>query len=118
MTWYDGQPRLLEVLSDTALWYTSGQDPLPMRWVLVRDPAGKLERFLHGLSTVSFRIMSAWFIARTTPILLGLYSLHQPAGLCAPPPGTEASLTRCSPTFCDDRIVPATDRTYLLCYAA
>ena len=23
-------------------WYTPGQDPLPLRWVLVRDPLGKL----------------------------------------------------------------------------
>ena len=106
MTWYDGQPRLLEVLSDTALWYTSGQDPLPMRWVLVRDPAGKLapaaflctdlnaspDQVLHwylmrwsvevtfeetrahlGLETQ--RQFSDLAIARTTPILLGLYSL-------------------------------------------
>lgn len=28
--------------SDTALWYSTGTAPLPIRWVLVRDPAGKL----------------------------------------------------------------------------
>jgi hypothetical protein len=25
----------------TALWYRSGYDPLPIRWVLTRDPLGK-----------------------------------------------------------------------------
>ena len=28
--------------SGTALWYSTGSAPLPIRWVLVRDPAGKL----------------------------------------------------------------------------
>lgn len=40
--WYQGQQRTLEIATGLALWYTPGQDPLPLRWVLVRDPAGKL----------------------------------------------------------------------------
>jgi len=40
--WYQGQQRTLEIVTGTALWYTPGHDPLPLRWVLVRDPAGKL----------------------------------------------------------------------------
>ena len=34
--WYDGRVRCLQVSSGTALWYRSGQRPLPLRWVLVR----------------------------------------------------------------------------------
>ena len=34
--WYDGRVRCLQVTSGTALWYRSGQPPLPLRWVLVR----------------------------------------------------------------------------------
>ena len=34
--WYDGRPRTLQISSGTALWYRSGQPPLPLRWVLVR----------------------------------------------------------------------------------
>ncbi len=34
--WYDGRVRCLQVTSGTALWYCSGQPPLPLRWVLVR----------------------------------------------------------------------------------
>ena len=104
--WYGGIVRRLEITSGTALWYTPGEKPLPIRWVLVRDPLGKLEDaaflctdleatpepILHwyvmrwnaevtfedarahlGLETQ--RQWSDLAIARTTPALLGLYSL-------------------------------------------
>src|SRR5918992_3846655 len=41
--WYDGRRRPLDVTSGTAVWYRIGQPVLPVRWVLVRDPTGKLE---------------------------------------------------------------------------
>jgi hypothetical protein len=41
--WYDGSDRDLEIVSGTAVWYHSGMDPLPIRWVLTRDPAGQRE---------------------------------------------------------------------------
>src|SRR3954454_17041862 len=41
--WYDGADRALETAGGTALWYHNGFEPLPIRWVLVRDPAGRLE---------------------------------------------------------------------------
>jgi hypothetical protein len=43
VTWYGGTERKLEVTSGTALWYSSGTAPLPIRWVLTRDPEGKGE---------------------------------------------------------------------------
>ena len=33
--------RTLEICTGTALWYRYGYDPLPIRWVLTRDPLGK-----------------------------------------------------------------------------
>jgi hypothetical protein len=33
----------MEILAGRSLWHTSGQDPLPISWVLVRDPTGSLE---------------------------------------------------------------------------
>jgi len=37
--WYGGGERsTVEVASATALWYSSGSPPVPLRWVLVRDP--------------------------------------------------------------------------------
>lgn len=41
--WYDGADRTLEIASGAAVWYHNGFEPLPIRWVLVRDPAGRLE---------------------------------------------------------------------------
>jgi len=41
--WYDGTARQLEVSSGTGGWYRIGQAVLPIRWVIVRDPKGKLE---------------------------------------------------------------------------
>src|SRR2546426_1022048 len=43
VTWYGGTERKLEVATGTALWYSTGTDPLPIRWVLTRDPEGKRE---------------------------------------------------------------------------
>ncbi len=104
--WYGGVERAVELASGTALWYTPGEAPLPIRWVLVRDPRGTLAPqafFATDLLVTPVQIV-AWFvlrwseavtfeearahlgletqrqwselaIARTTPILLGLFSL-------------------------------------------
>jgi hypothetical protein len=104
--WYGGRKYTIEYVTGQALWYTAGLDPLPMRWVLVRDPAGKYKataflctdltadplQILHwfilrwnvevtfeearaqlGLETQ--RQWSDLAIARTTPLILGLFSL-------------------------------------------
>ena len=39
--WYAGTTTLMDWTTGTALWYTTGTTPLLIRWVLVRDPAGK-----------------------------------------------------------------------------
>ena len=41
--WSEGTMRALELVSGTAWWSHAGEPPLPIRWVLTRDPAGKLE---------------------------------------------------------------------------
>ncbi|EFH82698.1 transposase [Ktedonobacter racemifer] len=43
VTWYGQGKRRIEWCSATALWYRGGQTPLPIRWVLSRDPEGKHE---------------------------------------------------------------------------
>jgi DDE superfamily endonuclease len=40
--WYRGERKRLCVFSRTALWYTPGLTPVAIRFVLVRDPQGKL----------------------------------------------------------------------------
>lgn len=41
--WYDQCYRHLQVISGTALWYRFGLTPLPVRWLVVRDPQGRSE---------------------------------------------------------------------------
>jgi hypothetical protein len=41
LDWYGQGERTLEICTGTALWYRAGCDPLPIRWVLTRDPQGK-----------------------------------------------------------------------------
>lgn len=41
MAWYAQGSRLVEWCTGTALWYRIGHPPLPIRWVLTRDPQGK-----------------------------------------------------------------------------
>jgi hypothetical protein len=41
LDWYGEGERTLEMCTGTALWYRYGSDPLPIRWVLTRDPKGK-----------------------------------------------------------------------------
>jgi hypothetical protein len=104
--WYGEGARLIEIVSDTAVWYHSGQPPVPVRWVLIRDPKGKFKPqalVCTDLSVKPIQIVK-WFvlrwqlevtfrevrthlgvetqrqwsdlaIARTTPALLGLFSL-------------------------------------------
>jgi len=38
--WYGGGERTVEIVSQTAVWYHGGLPPVPLRWVLIRDPEG------------------------------------------------------------------------------
>jgi hypothetical protein len=106
VTWYRGLRRKLLVYSNTGLWYTSGWDPVAIRYILVRDPEGQLrdeaffatdlaatpEQILEWvvmrwslevvfeearahLGVETQRQWSDRAIARTTPVLFGLFSL-------------------------------------------
>ncbi len=64
--WYGGIMQTLQITSGTALWYSRGQDPLPIGWVLVRDPLGKLKpsAFLcTNLMVLPLQIL-AWYVMR------------------------------------------------------
>ena len=41
--WYGQSTCELEVATGTAVWCHAGMPVVPLRWVLVRDPSGKLE---------------------------------------------------------------------------
>jgi hypothetical protein len=104
--WYNAQQRTLLTATGTALWYKAGVAPVPIRWVLVRDPTGEHEpaAFLSTDLTATPDMILGWFVSRwrvettfqevrthlgvetqrqwsdrailrTTPVLLGLFSL-------------------------------------------
>jgi hypothetical protein len=104
--WYGRTHRRVEIASDTAVWYHAGLPPVPIRWLIVRDPSGELQpqAFLAtDLNATPAEILQ-WFVCRwqlevtfaearahlgmesqrqwsdrailrTTPALLGLFSL-------------------------------------------
>ena len=104
--WYGTGARGVEVASDTAVWHHTGLPPVPLRWVLIRDPQGHFatQALLCTDPAVAPAQILAWFvrrwqlevtfeearrhlgletqrqwselaIRRTTPALLGLFSL-------------------------------------------
>jgi len=120
--WYGSGERRVELASATALWYHSGLPPVPLRWVLIRDPQGHFatQALLCTDLTVGPAQILAWFvrrwqlevtfeearrhlgletqrqwsdlaIRRTTPVLLGLFSM---VTLLAQPSMTAAATRR------------------------
>jgi len=106
VAWYGGQQKKLLLFSRTALWYTPGAAPVAIRYVITRDPDGKLrdevfastkldatptqiiewvvmrwsvettfEEAREHLGLETQRQWSEMAIGRTTPCLLGLFSL-------------------------------------------
>jgi DDE superfamily endonuclease len=104
--WYGRTNRIIEIASATAIWYRGGLPPVPIRWLLVRDPKGELEPQAFLATDLDARPCDilAWFVSRwqvevtfeetrahlgvetqrqwsdtailrTTPVLLGLFSL-------------------------------------------
>lgn len=64
--WYDGQTQWMEITSQTAVWYHSGKPPVPIRWVLIRDPQGKYETLAllsTSLELDPLQIIN-WFVQR------------------------------------------------------
>ena len=64
--WYGQRERTVEIVSETTVWYHAGLPPVPIRWVLIRDPE---ERFATqallctDLSVAPEQII-AWFVRR------------------------------------------------------
>lgn len=104
--WYGGRRKRLKVFSRAGLWYRAGWEPIEIRYVLVRDPEGKLrdEVFMCTETEASAKQILEWVvmrwsvevtfeegrehlgvetqrqwsdkaIARTTPVLFGLFTI-------------------------------------------
>ena len=139
VAWYGGTMREVDLASGTALWYTPGEDPLPLRWVMVRDRASVrpfvTQAFFATDQDASAQQIVEWFvlrwneevtfeevrahlgvetqrqwsdlaIARTTPALLGMFSMITLLGYRLSreqpmPVRTAAWYTKQSATFAD-----------------
>jgi hypothetical protein len=148
--WYNAQQRALLTATGTAVWYHSGLPPVPIRWVLVRDPSGEHDpqAFLSTDLNATPATILGWFVSRwrvettfqearahlgvetqrqwsdlailrTTPALLGLFSLITlwADGLArdaatTPRPNAAAWYRKQEPTFSD---AIATGRRVLWC---
>ena len=135
--WYGRPNRPMLIRSGTAVWYSSGLPPVPLRWVLLKDPLGKLNAtalcctdeqmsapeiinafirrwtvevtFQEARAHLGLETQRQWSdkaIERTTPALLGMFSLVtlranqlQRRGLL--PPSTTAWYRKLKPTFSD-----------------
>ncbi len=133
--WYGRTNRVVEIATATAVWYRGDLPPVPIRWLLVRDPLGELppQAFLCT-DLVAVDILQ-WFVSRwqlevtfqevrahlgvetqrqwsdpaimrTTPALLGLFSLvtlwaHDLAANTPLVPATAASYPKRHRTFSD-----------------
>ena len=118
--WYGERERMVEIASNTAVWYSTGLFAVPLRWVLVRDPQRRFKTqallctdlkadpkkilswfvmrwqlevtFQEARRHLGFETQRQWSdlaIRRTTPSLLGLFSIvtllahQQKAQVCA-----------------------------------
>jgi hypothetical protein len=64
--WYGAEERTVEVVSNTALWYSTGLPAVPLRWVLIRDPRQEFRTqalLCTDLGAEPERIIS-WFVRR------------------------------------------------------
>jgi hypothetical protein len=41
--WYGSAERMVEIASQTAVWYSTGLFAVAVRWVLIRDPEGEFK---------------------------------------------------------------------------
>ncbi|MFD1188824.1 transposase [Pontibacter rugosus] len=104
--WYGHGEKEMEIATGTAVWYHSGKPVVPLRWVLLGDPEGKLtpvallstdlelpaetivlyfarrwsvevtlEETRAHIGVETQRQWSDKAIERTTPVLLGLFSI-------------------------------------------
>jgi hypothetical protein len=64
--WYGGTQRAIEWVSQTAVWYHPGKPPVPVRWVLIRDPLGEFvpqAMLSTNLQIAPVQIVE-WFVLR------------------------------------------------------
>ncbi len=64
--WYGATEREIEMVTGTSVWFHNGLPPVPVRWVLIRDPAGKFDpqALVCNHPETSAEQMIQWFLLR------------------------------------------------------
>lgn len=64
--WYGSAQRTVEIISETALWHSTGLPAVPLRWVLIRDPQKefKTQALLCTDLDANPEQIIAWFVRR------------------------------------------------------
>ena len=64
--WYSEANRAIEIKSGKCVWYHTGKEVVPIRWVIVRDPFGKFETqaVFSTRTTATPKQIVEWFIKR------------------------------------------------------
>ena len=64
--WYGERERMVEIASETVVWYSTGLFAVPLRWVLVRDPQGafKTQALLCTALEADPQKILSWFVMR------------------------------------------------------
>jgi hypothetical protein len=135
--WYGDHRKAMAVVTGTGLWHTPHLAPVPIRWVLARDPDGQQRDAAYLCTDEDFTperilglVVQRWSVevtfeearahlgvetqrqwsdlafARTTPVLLGLYSVvtllavrwHEQGTLAV---AGSAWYAKAAPTFAD-----------------
>jgi hypothetical protein len=99
--WYGRQVREVEVVSDTAVWYHTGLPPVPIRWVLIRDPHGEFptQALLCTDGDASPAQILTWFVQRWQ-LEVTFHALRAHLGMETQRQWTPLAIARTTPALC------------------
>ena len=97
--WSGQQARAVEVVGETAVWSQTGLPPVPIRWVLVRDPHGKFptQALLCPDLNAAPTPLRAWVVQRW-PLEVTVHALRAHWGMETQRQGTPRAIARTTRT--------------------
>ena len=98
--WYNGQTKLLDVLTETCLWYHNSVGGIPIRWVLTKDPEGHHKPMAILMTDLNMDVERAieLFVGRW-PIETTFQAINQHLGLETVHTWSDLSINRTAPTI-------------------
>ncbi len=99
--WYGEPERLVEITSETGVWYHTGMPVVPIRWVLVRDPYGKFtpQAFLYTpLKTKPRQILEGFAMRWQTEVTFQEARTH--LGVETQRQWADKAIVRTTPALC------------------